>query len=172
MAYGGTSVIDTNNVPPYAIEVLVYSSGAPNYTAQAIVDQIWASKPAGTQTYGSLSGTATDSLGNTHTIYYSEPTTIQTYVALTLTKTTDGTYIGDANVEQAIADWAIRNLTVGQSVYASDIIDVVAGLTGVEWVDVSTVAVDDIPVPVSANLILTARQLATIAAADVTVTSL
>lgn len=167
-----TGVTDANNVPPYAIEVLVSSAGAPNYTAQDVVDQIWLSKPAGTQTFGDLSGTATDSLGNTHTIYYSEPTTVTAYMTLTLTKTTDGTYIGDANVEQAIEDWGVRNLTVGQSVYASDIIDVVAGLSGVDWVDVSTVRVDDSAVPASVNLLLTARQLATITAANVTVTSL
>lgn len=167
-----TGVTDSNGVPPYSIEVLVYSSAAPSYTAQDVADAIWASKPAGTGTYGSEGPeTVTDSSGNNHDIYYSEPTTVRTYVSLELYETTDGTYIEDANVKQAIADWAIRTLQVGQDVYASDIINVVSDLDGVRNVKVDSVRVDDSASLVTVDLTVGSRELATIAVADVTVTS-
>jgi uncharacterized phage protein gp47/JayE len=166
-----TSVTDSLGLPPKSIEVLVYSETAPAYAAQDVVDEILLRKPAGTETYGGQSGTATDSAGNSYTIYYSEPTTVRTYVTLTLAAATDGTYVGDSEVETGIADWATRNLRVGQSVYASSIINVVADMDGVTSVDISTVKVDDHSSPDATDLILTARQLGTIASVDVTVTS-
>jgi len=167
------SVIDpVLGLPPHSIEVLVSSIAAPTPDPQDIVDQIWLSKPAGTQTYGGLSGTATDSTGGTHTIYYSEPVTVRLYVAVRLTQATDGTYIGDSLVAQAIEDWAVRNLTVGRSVYASDLINVVADLTGVVSVDVNNTFVEAVDAtPDTVAWIASARDLGTIAAGDVTVTS-
>ncbi|MDH4281375.1 MAG: baseplate J/gp47 family protein [Myxococcales bacterium] len=159
-------------LPPHSIEVLISSIAAPSPDPQDIVDQIWLSKPAGTQTYGGLSGTATDSTGGTHTIYYSEPVTVRLYVAVRLTQATDGTYIGDSLVAQAIEDWAVRNLTVGRSVYASDLINVVADLTGVVSVDVNNTFVEAVDAtPDTVAWIASARDLGTIAAGDVTVTS-
>jgi hypothetical protein len=170
-----TSVTDANGLPPYSIEVLVYSATAPNYTAQDVADQIWASKPAGTQTYGTETPvTVTDSSGNQHDIYYSEPTTVRLYVAVTLTTTTDGAYsaIGDAGVAGAIEQWALTTLTVGRSVYASDIINVVADLAGVQSVSVSATFVEaGDATPDQVQWIATPRQLGTIDADDVTVTS-
>jgi hypothetical protein len=157
-------------LPPKSIEVLIFSETAPTYDAQDIADEILLRKPAGTETFGGLSETATDSSGNEYTVYYSEPTTVQTYVELTLDAATDGSYVGDESVEQAIADWATAALRVGDSVYASDIINVVADITGVISVDVSSVEVDDeTPTQGDPDLILTARQLGTIDSDDVTV---
>lgn len=167
-----TAVTDVNGVPPYAIEVLVHSENAPSYTSQDVADQIWASKPGGTEAYG-LDGphTVTDSLGNTHTVYFSEPTTVRAWVAVTLTKATDESYLGDSAVADAIRDWASAELLVGQSVYASDIVNVVADLVGVVSVDVLNTFVDDDSTPDTTELTITARELATIASADVDVTS-
>jgi uncharacterized phage protein gp47/JayE len=156
---------DDDGLPAHAIEVMVTGS----YTAQTLVDQIFASKPAGTQTYGSLSGTATDDAGNTHTVYYSEPTERTIYVAVTLTEGAD--YVGDAAVKTAIEEWA-ADLELGESIYASDIVSLVADLAGVEWVDLTAtfVEVDD---ATPDQLVWTAgsRELGTIVAANVTVTS-
>jgi uncharacterized phage protein gp47/JayE len=168
-----TGVVDPLlGLPPKSIEVLVFSETAPTYDAQDIADEILLRKPAGTETFGGLSETATDSSGNEYTVYYSEPSTVQVWVELTLDAATDGSYVSDGNVEQAIADWATAALRVGDSVYASDIINVVADITGVISVDVSSVEVDDeTPTQGNPDLILTARQLGTIRDADVTVTS-
>jgi len=161
---------DANGLPPYSIEVLVSNINAPSYDTEEVVQQIWNSKPAGTPTYGALSDDATDSQGNLRTVYYSEPTPVRLYVIVNLTPRTDGTYIGNANVEQAIVDWAEKNLQVGQSVYASDLINVVADLEGVISVDVSNTFVEaGDATPDTTEWIATARDLGTIALIDVAV---
>lgn len=163
-----TGEVDALGLPPSSIEVMLNSETAPDYDAQEVVDEILLRKPAGTETFGGLSGTGTDSSGNEYTVYYSEPTTVRTYVELTIVAGAD--YVA-GTVESAIANWATASLLVGQSIYASDIINVTADVTGVTSVTVSTVLVDDIASPVTVDLILTARQLGTIASNDVTVTS-
>jgi len=165
-----TGTTDALGLPPKSIEVLVYSEND-DYTGQDVADKIQLVKPAGTETYGSLSATTEDSAGNQYTTYYSEPTEETIHVELTLVAETDGTYVGDSAVAEAIADWATRSLRVGQSVYGSDIIGVVVGLEGVISVDVSTVFVDDDDPPVTDDHILTARELGAIIAANVDVTS-
>lgn len=166
-----TGVTDANGVPPYAIEVLVHSTVAPSYTDQDVADAIFANKPAGTQTYGGDGPhTVTDSQGNDHTIYFSEPTTLPIYVTVTLTKATDGTYVTDANVAQAIKDW-VDIITVGRSVYASDIINVVADLGGVTSVSVSSTYVDTHATPDATSVTVTPRELATITLGAITVSS-
>jgi uncharacterized phage protein gp47/JayE len=165
-----TGVVDALGLPPKSIEVLVHSETGPAYDPQEIRDEILLRKPAGTETFGGIGGSATDSSGNEYTVYYSEPETVQVYVELTLDAATDGSYVGNENVEKAIADWATIALRVGDSVYASDIINVVADITGVISVDVASVEVDDeTPTQDNPDLILTARQLGTIDSDDVTV---
>jgi len=167
-----TGVTDPIGIPPYAIEVLVHNETGTTYTAQDVVDEILLRKPAGTATYGGESGTGADSAGNTYTVYYSEPTEVRSYVAVTLTAETDGTYVGDEPVAKAIADWASRSLLVGQDLFSSDIINVVADLEGVVSVDVTATFVDDDATPSpNTQLVITPRQLATILYTDVVVTS-
>jgi len=85
----------------------------------------------------------------------------------------DGTYIGDTPAEQAVEDWASANLQVGQSVYASDIINVVAGLEGVVSVSTTATFVEAGDATPDAVLwVASARELGTIDAADVTVNSI
>lgn len=164
------SYTDANGLPPHSIECIVYSANAPTYTAQDVVDAIWEAKPAGTKTYGSLSGTATDAGGVTHTIAYSEPTEVTTHVLITLTY--DGDYIGDTAVKEAVAEWALDNLTMGDDVVASDIVAVVSGLTGVVTVDGANTGADSSTVASgNPSLTITLRQVATVDTADIDVTS-
>jgi uncharacterized phage protein gp47/JayE len=158
-------------LPPHSIEVLISSIAAPTPDPQDIVDQIWLSKPAGTQTYGGLSGTVTDSTGGTHTIYYSEPVTVLLYCRVDLNVETDGTYIGNTLAAQAIADWAIRNLTVGRNVYASDLVNVCADLSGVISVDVTNTFVEDSFPPTGTDWIATPRQLGSLVFGNIVVNS-
>jgi hypothetical protein len=163
---------DAQSVPGKAIEVLVFSEAAPDFVDQEVADQIWASKPAGTEAYGDTTKTVTDTSGNDHSVSFSEPTTVPAYVEVTLIKTPDGSYGTDAGTADSIAAWALRTLRVGDSLYSSDIINVVADLTGVDYVDISAVFVDDDATPApNTELVISSRQLATIAAGDVDVTS-
>jgi uncharacterized phage protein gp47/JayE len=168
-----TGITDPIGIPPYAIEVLVSNETGTPYTQPDVVAEILLRKPAGTATYGGIGPTtATDSAGNDYDIYYSEPVDVRAYVAVTLTAETDGTYVGDEPVQKAIAEWATRSLLVGQDLFSSDIVNVVADLEGVVSVDVTATFVDDDATP-SPNtvLVITARQLATILYTDVVVTS-
>jgi hypothetical protein len=166
-----TGVVDALGLPPKSIEVLVHSETGPVYDPQEIRDEILLRKPAGTETFGGISGDATDSSGNEYTVYYSEAVTVQTWVTISLAVETDGSYVGDENAEQAIADWGTIALRVGGSVYASDIINVAMDITGVISVNVLTVRVGSQSSPITIDLLLTARQLGTIDSDDVTVTS-
>jgi uncharacterized phage protein gp47/JayE len=156
-----TGTTDALGLPPKSIEVLVDSDNAPDYDNQELADEILLRKPAGTQTYGSISETADDSAGNTYTVYWSEPTTVPAYVELDLTAATDGTYVGDTEVAEAIADWATPNLTVGRSLYSSDIVSVVADVEGVTAVDVLATFVDDTTSPNEYVVVATGRDLIT-----------
>jgi hypothetical protein len=169
-----TGITDPIGIPPYAIEVLVSNETGTTYTQPAVVAEILLRKPAGTATYGGIGPiTATDSAGNDYDIYYSEPEEVRAYVEVTLTAETDGTYVGDEPVQKAIAEWATRSLLVGQDLFSSDIVNVVADLEGVVSVDVTETFVEDDASPdPNTHLIITARQLATILYTDVDVTSL
>jgi uncharacterized phage protein gp47/JayE len=163
---------DADNVPGKAIEVLVFSESAPDFDDDEVAAQIWASKPAGTEAYGDTTKTVTDTSGNDHEVSFSEPITVTAYVEVTLVKTLDGSYGTDAGTADSIAAWALRTLRVGDSLYSSDIINVVADLTGVDYVDISAVFVDDDATPSpNTELVISSRQLATIATGDVDVTS-
>jgi uncharacterized phage protein gp47/JayE len=166
-----TGTTDALGLPPKSIEVLVDSDNAPDYDNQELADEILLRKPAGTQTYGSISETADDSAGNTYTVYWSEPTTVPAYVELDLTAATDGTYVGDTEVAEAIADWATPNLTVGRSLYSSDIVSVVADVEGVTAVDVLATFVEDTASPNEYVVVATGRDLITISTSNITVNS-
>jgi uncharacterized phage protein gp47/JayE len=163
---------DADGVPGKAIEVLVFSEAAPDFDDDEVAAQIWASKPAGTEAYGDTTKQVTDTSGNQHDVSFSEPTTVPAYVEVTLIKTLDGSYGTDEGTADSIAAWALRTLRVGDNLYSSDIINVVADLTGVDYVDISAVFVDDDATPSpNTSLVISSRQLATIAAGNVDVTS-
>lgn len=165
-----TNATDANGLPPFSIECLVYSAAAPDFTATAIAQAIWDAKPAGTQTYGSSSGTATDDALDTHTMYYSEPTEIPAHMLVTLTY--DGDYIGDTAVKNAIAAWALSNLTMGSDIVASDLVSLVSGLTGVVSVDGANTGADSSTVASgNPSLSITLRQVATVDTTNIDVTS-
>ncbi len=165
--------IDANGLPPKSIEVLVFSETAPTYTSLAVGNAIWASKPAGTGTFGAESQEVEDGAGDTHTVRYSVPVEITTHMLITLDYvSTAGIYIGDAAVKTAVAEWAALNLTMGSDVIASDIVAVVSELGGVVSVDGSETGADDSTVASgNPSLTITLRELATVATGDIDVTS-
>lgn len=76
-----TDVTDAYGVPPHAVEVMILGG-----VAQDIVDALFTTCiAAGIATYGNTSGTATDSEGTTHTIYYTRPTDIPIWVSIAYT---------------------------------------------------------------------------------------
>jgi len=73
-----TDTTDGNGLPPHSIDVQVQGGGVdpdPNITGA-----IFASIAAGINTFGSISGTVTDSQGTAHTINYDRPTNLLAYI--------------------------------------------------------------------------------------------
>lgn len=87
---------DAFGVPAHAFEALV--SGGDN---QEILDTIRANMVGGTRPFGSVTGTSSDSQGNSHTIQYSRPENVLIYIRVELVKNRL-TYGGDISVADAI----------------------------------------------------------------------
>lgn len=74
-----TDTTDVDGVPPHAFEAVV-SGGAD----LDIATQLWLSKAAGIQTYGTTSQVIQDSQGLSHTMRFSRPTAVPIYLSATV----------------------------------------------------------------------------------------
>ncbi len=83
--------------PPHSFEALVLGGAE-----QTIRDAIFANKAAGIEAFGSVSGTVTDSQGNSHNIDFSRPTSITIFLDITLTVDADYPVDGDTLVENLV----------------------------------------------------------------------
>lgn len=75
-----TFIEDANGRPPKSFEPVV--SGGDE---QEIIDLLWQIKPAGISTFGQISGTTTDSQGQSQDISFSRPTDVEIFVEIDLT---------------------------------------------------------------------------------------
>lgn len=157
-----TDVTDVDGMPPHSVEALVQGG-----TTQTIVDQLFASVAAGIATTGNTSGTATDSQGTEHTIYFSRPVEVPIFVDVTLKKDPDE-YEGDTAVKDAIAAMD-DDQTVGLDAVASRISRAcfVGGVLDVTQVFIRTV----FPPIASTTIAIAPRELATFSTVNVTVTA-
>jgi len=130
-----TGVTDPDGIPAKAIEVMV-SGGAD----AAIRAAIWASKAAGIEPHGGVSGTVIDSQGISHTVKFSRPTAKLVYLDVYLRKTSSYPVDGDAQVKAQLAaktyaagddvvSWALKRLVTVAGVY--DVPTIYVGL--VAW---------------------------------------
>jgi uncharacterized phage protein gp47/JayE len=157
-----TDATDVNGVPPHAFETLVLGGAD-----KAIIDTIWKSKPAGIQTYGAVSGTAVDAAGDSHTVKFSRPTEIPFYVTVSLLTLSTFPADGVAQVKQALVDfWAAKK--IGDDVIRFQLLTVLDQVSGIYDFSGFTLGVAPAPVGTS-NIIISSRQLATLAAANITV---
>lgn len=74
-----TDTTNGDGLPPHSIEVLVEGGEDADVAAA-----IWATKAAGIATYGTSSEVVADSAGGNHTVYFTRPTLLNIYAALTL----------------------------------------------------------------------------------------
>ena len=75
-----TLVTDPDGRPAKSFEAVVQGGDD-----QEVIDLLWLIKPAGIQTFGSVSGTATDSQGQPQPIAFSRPTDVDIYLEVDLT---------------------------------------------------------------------------------------
>lgn len=94
--------ITVDSRPPHSFEAVV--SGG---TDQDIADMLWATKPAGIQTYGTENVDVTDSNGDLQTVYFSRPISVPVWVDVVVTEYTEETLPTDwvAQIKQAIYDY-------------------------------------------------------------------
>lgn len=158
-----TNVVDSSGLPGHSLEAVVLGG-----TDQAIADQLFLSKPAGIQAFGSTSSTVTDTAGNTHSVSFSRPTEITVYIEYDLVTDPD-TYVGDVAVQNALETFG-DTLSLGEDVILSQMNCAVMEIQGV--LDITAVKVDTIPVPVATtNLTIGERQLAILDTANMTINS-
>jgi len=158
-----TGVTDADGIPPYAVEALV-EGGAD----QDIWDALLAVVDAGTPTYGSEIGTATDTQGIDHTMAFSRPTEIPIYIILD--------FLYDANVFPIDGDTLIKSAIVNGSFVGKTGRDAVASAISKEafdvtgMLDVTSVLIGTSPSPATSTTIAIAlRELATYDSANITV---
>ena len=145
-----TDVTDANGVPPHAIQAVV-SGGAD----ADIENLLWQNVAEGIQTYGSTSGTITDTQGFTHTLSFSRPTIVPIYVIAYLLK--GANYPGDAAVQTAIAAYG-SGLIIGESVLANQLFGPVYGVGGIP--KITAIYVDPHYSPVSDSVAILPTQQA------------
>ena len=120
-----TDTTDGDGLPPHSIEAVVLGG-----TDAAIRECLWDSVAGGIQTYGTTSGTVTDSQGFTHTVKFSRPTTKTIHVIVDLTKDADYPADGDAQVKQAVIDHGTL-LGIGDDVITTALYEHIFDVAGV-----------------------------------------
>lgn len=170
-----TSWQSQNGMPPKSIEVIIWDGSTPLAANADIVESIYSQKPAGIQAFGDTVVTHTDDEGNDHQIGFTRVTVRNILCDITLVTTGGTEYVGDTAVQQAIHDYIETTLSVGGDVRRSDIVRIVDGLTGVDYVDFSAGPLLSIkPAATAAQDILIARDekaMVDVMATDISVTS-
>ena len=146
-------IADATGLPGHAIECMVLG-GADADIAQQIFD----SKPAGTQAYGTTVITSvTDDAGNNNPISFTRPTVVDVYLELDLVVDL-GDYSGSTTVKEALVSYG-DSLALGEDVVIAKLICVAVSQSGVA--DVSEVRVGIAASPTSTdNLEIDSRALA------------
>jgi len=164
-----TNTTDGNGVPGHSIECIVYGPASPSADDDAAVaTQIWESKAAGIGTYGTTTETVTDAMGVDHSVSFTRPTTLRTYVWVTVE--VDSTYDGDTTVQEAISD-LVTNYDPGQVLHWTRVIAAVYAVTGVTNVSAYGQNTTGTPSGSQTDVTPTVRQVVSIQTSDVSVTS-
>lgn len=112
--------------PAKSVEVVAYdgTNDGSGVSDSAIAQTIWERKAAAIKTYGNDSGSATDLAGNARTIYFSRPTVIDVYVTLRVfvSRTQFDFDTGKSDLRLAIAEYGDANFTLGENVFAAELI--------------------------------------------------
>jgi uncharacterized phage protein gp47/JayE len=164
-----TDYTDATGLPGKSIEVVVYDGSPPALTDDEIAQAIWDTKGAGVRTFGTDSGTATDSLGNFHTIYFSRPTEREIWLELDLDTNLLTGYVGEDAVKTAIVAKGLIKLLVGSDVIVNDYLSVAQQFDGV--IDVTAIRAGFAVSPVGTiNLVITTRELAVLDTSRIDIT--
>lgn len=160
-----TSAVDADGVPAHAFEAVVLG-GDKDEIAQAI----WENKPAGIFAAGSVtSGIAFDTLGESHTVRFSRPTSVPIWIDLVLDVDAD-TYPGHTAFKEAVVLEFQAFHGLGQDVFRFKLADLVFNVAGVENITTLELGTTSSPSG-TADITIDARELATFATTRLTVTA-
>lgn len=164
-----TDTTDSSGRPPHSVECLVrttWAAGDPN--DQQIVDAVFQNLAAGVASTGTTPGTATDSQGTAHTVYFSRPTEVPIYIILNVT--VDSTTFpadGATEIKTAVTTWGAAQVA-GKDAVASAISAQAFSVTGV--LDVTSCLIGTAPSPSSsATVTIDLTHIATYDTANITV---
>lgn len=177
LAYENATDATVSSRPPHSVEVVVQGG-----TDQAVANALFASLAAGIASYGTNTPqSVTDSAGTVQTVLFTRPTLVPIYVAVTVVRGTAYPSDGDAQVKQAIVNFAAGlipeptgTLTppfqIGETVYArplvAAILDAVPGVLDISVLNIGTAASPGTSTPIT----MTFSQLATFDTSRVAVT--
>lgn len=148
-----TDVTDSDGRPPHSIEVIVLGGDSTE-----IVSKIWDTKAPGITTYGSLSGTVTDSQMIDHTVYYNRPSEIDVYIKCTIHAQSGVELSSDiaSLVETVILN---NSFSIGDDVILQKIgAQVITNIEGLSYVEVE--GSTNGSTYTTTNIAITARQIA------------
>ncbi len=136
-----TNVEDEYGRPPHSIEIV-----AEGGSASTIAKCIYNKKATGIQTYGNEEVSILDDYGNTHKIRFNRPTSLNTWLKVTLTR--DGNAI-QPNYVSIVKDSIISsiNTSVGENIYLQTLlVDIYKNITGVKYIEIRAAISDTEPV--------------------------
>ncbi len=151
-----TSEEDGDGLPPNSVEVLVQGG-----EDQDIWDALLTTVAAGTETYGSEVGTATDASGTVRAMSFTRPTEVEPYITVDLTVlSTEWPADGEDQVKAALVEFG-DDLEIGDDVVRSQLFSPCRTVSGVY--DVTQIYLGFTISPVgTSNLTTTARERAVI----------
>lgn len=162
-----TDVTDGFGRPPHSIECVVLEGDD-----QEIRDTIWASKAGGIETYGSVTGTISDSMGFTHTVDFSRPTPITIYISVENLEINSLLFPidGDEAIKQALATFGTGEFSIGDDVIYNKLHCAIAEIAGVIDYDLF---IDTTPAPAAEdNIDIQDDEVASFDTSNITVTFL
>ncbi len=162
-----TGIVDANGVAPYSQEIVLFDGIVPAASDNEIAQAIWDNKTGGVPQVGSDSGTATDTLGDTHTVYFSRVIVTNVWLEIDVDTLAVG-YVGNTALKAAVADWGDVNLGIGTDVRKNRIITAVLAESGIQ--DVTNVRLGFAALPVgTANLSIGKREIADLDTSRITI---
>jgi len=144
-----TFITDVNGLPGKSFAA--YVDGGDN---QDIADTIFATKPAGIETFGNITEQVTDSQGFIHNVEFSRPTPISIWIELDIS--TGPTFIATAaEIQQLIVDYG-NALGIGTDIIVTP--DLVCALDAIEGITDVEIRIGFAPAPTLDNNLTIAPQ--------------
>lgn len=170
-----TDLTDGNGIPPHSVEAVVYdgTDDATGLEDDDIAQRLWDTVAAGIRTHGTSSGTAVDSLGESHLVSFSRPTLVPIYVSPTVSVATSRGWDvtnGPAAIKAALVAFGRTTFGTGDDVARFRLMSALFGVAGLIDVTAFTLGITASPVG-TVNVVIGRRELPTFDTSRIVVTA-